>query len=238
MKKEGILRIFVGIVALGCIWGFLEAITFGGLLHQYWGALFQYHLCPCFLMAAIFGSLVMGLALAVYKKPSMLIGIGMVAAAFCWLGVPFLPSPVRSTTYGPVIAAATAAIVGSISLALVASFLMDRLERNMPTRIGAGALSAVLASPLFILATAYGLDKPICADLGYARALPDFLGIGGIVWIVTTAILFPVGYFAGVKLQSWLTPKLARRPSVSYAALTATVVLCCGISVVAFLVGF
>ena len=128
MKKEEILRIFLGIVAFGCIWGFLEAITFLGILHSHWGDLFQYHLCPCFLMAAIFGSFVMGLALAIYKKPSMLIGIGLVAALFCFLAVPFLPIPVRSTTYGPVVASATAAIMGSLSLALVASFLMKRLE--------------------------------------------------------------------------------------------------------------
>lgn len=237
MKKEGILRIFLGIVALGCFWGFLEAITFLGMLHSHWGDLFPYHLCPCFLMAAILGSFVMGLALAIHKKPSMLIGIGLVAALFCFLAVPFLPTPVRSTTYGPVVASATAAIMGSLSLALVAGFLMRGLDGNTPTRIGVGALSAILSSILFIIATAYGLDKPICADLGYARPLPDFLSIGGMVWMVATAILFPVGYSTGVKLESWLTVKLAERPLVSYVSLTATIVLCCGIGAVAFAVG-
>ena len=237
MKKEEILRIFLGIVALGCIWGFLEAITFGGFLHSNWGSLFAYHLCPCFLMAAIFGSLVMGSALAIYKKPGMLIGIGLVAAAFCLLAVPFLPIPVRSTTYGPLVASATATIMGSLSLALVASLLMKRLDRNIPISIGVGALSAILASTFFILATAYGVDKPICADLGYARPLPDFLGIGGVVWMVATAILFPVGYLAGVRLQSWFIPNLAERPSVSYSALAAIIVLCCGLGAAAFMVG-
>ena len=237
MKKDDIPRIFLGIVALGCIWGFLEAITFGGLLHSYWGGLFPYHLCPCFLMAAIFGPFVMGLALAIYKRPSMLIGIGLVAAAFCWLAVPFLPISVRSTAYGPVVASATAAIMGSLSLALIASFLLKRLKGSFTTHMGVGALSAILASVLFILATAYGMDKPICADLGYARPLPDFLSIGGVVWMGCAAILFPAGYQGGVKLQSWLIPKLVRRPSVSYAALAAVTVLCCGIGAVAFIVG-
>ncbi len=237
MKKEGVLRTFLGIITLGCIWGFLEAITFLGILHSHWGDLFRYHLCPCFLMAAICGSFVMGLALAIYKKPSMLIGIGLVAALFCFLAVPFLPTPVRSTTYGPVVASATAAIMGSFSLALVASFLMKRLDRNTPIRIGVGTLSAILASILFIIATAYVVDKAICADLGYARPLPDFLAIGGMVWTVTAAILLPVGYSIGMKLQSWLTTRVARKPSVSYAALTATTVLCCGIGAVAFAIG-
>ena len=50
-------------------------------------------------MAAIFGSFVMGMALSIYKRPGMLIGIGLVAALYCCLGIPFLPTPVRSTFY-------------------------------------------------------------------------------------------------------------------------------------------
>lgn len=236
MKKGRVFRIFLGIVTFGCIWGFLEAITFGGALHSHWGDLFP-HLCPCFLMAATFGSFVMGSALAIYKKPAMLIGIGLVAAAFCWLGVPFLPTSVRSIHYAPIVASATAAIMGSISLALVAGFLMKRLERSIPTRIGVGALSALLASTLFILSTAYGVDKPICANLGYARPLPDFLAIGGVVWMLAAAIFLPLGYLAGVKLQTRFPPEVARRPSLSYVASTATIAFCCGIGTVPFMVG-
>jgi len=237
MEKKQVFRIFLGIVTFGCIWGFLEAITFLGALHSHWRDLFPYHLCPCFLMAATFGSFVMGSALGIYKKPAMLIGIGLVAAAFCWLGVPFLPTSVRSTHYGPIVASATAAIMGSISLALVAGFLMKRLERSIPTRIGVGVLSALLASTLFILSTTYGVDKPICADLGYARPLPDFLAIGGIAWMSAAAIFLPLGYLAGVKLQSRFASEVARRPSLSYVASTATIVFCCGIGTVAFMVG-
>jgi len=189
------------------------------------------------MMAAVFGSFVMGLALAIYRSPSMLVGIGLVAAVFCFLAVPFLPIPVRSTAYGPVVASVTAAIMGSLSLALVTSLLRKRLDKNIPVRIGAGALSAILASTLFILATAYGLDKPICFDLGYARPLPDFLSIGGVVWIATAAILFPLGYLTGAKVKSWLTSKVERRPSFSYVGSVATIALCCGVGVVAFIVG-
>ncbi len=230
-------RIFLGMVAFGCIWGFLEAITFGGILHRYWGILFPYHLCPCFLMTAIFGSFVMGMALTIYKRPSVLIGIGLVAAFYCWLGVPFLPTPVRSTYYAPIVASATAVIVGSFSLALVTAFLMKRLGRSVPTHSGVGALSGIFASTLFILATAYGVDKPICADLGYSRPLPDFLGIGGMVWMVAQAIMLPLGYIVGEKLSLWLVPRLERKPSLSYAGLVTIIVLCFGGGVMAFMIG-
>ena len=237
MKREAMPRILLGIIALGCVWGLMEALTFGGLLHQHWGGLFQYHLCPCFLMAAIFGSLVMGLALAIYKKPATLVGIGLIAAAFCFLAIPFLPTAARSTTYGPVVASATAAVIGSLSLALVASFLKNRLHRNITTRIGIGALAAIIAATLFILATAHGLDKPICADLGYARPLPDFLGIGGMLWVIAAAIMFPAGYSAGARLQYWLTSHILRRPLVSYAASAATIAFSCIIGALAFAIG-
>ena len=237
MKKEKGLRIILGIAAFGCIWGFLEAITFLGALHSHWGDLFSYHLCPCFLMAAVFGSFVMGSALAIYKRPSMLIGIGLIAAAFCWLAVPFLPSSARTTFYGPVVASTTACLAGSVCLALTASFLMKRLEMAPHTRMGVGAFSAILASVLFILATSYGWDKAICPNLGYARPLPDFLGIGGLVWMVLAAILFPLGYLVGEKVRVRLAARAQRRPSLSYVGSSATVALCCGIGSVAFMIG-
>jgi len=190
-------------------------------------------------MAATLGSFVMGAALSIYRKPEMLVGIGLVAAAFCWFAVPFLPTSVRSAYYGPVVSSATAAVLGSFSLALVTAFFERRLERNVPTRIGVGALSGLFASVIFIIATAYGLDKPICADLGYARPLPDFLWIGGMVWMVAQAIMFPLGYIVGEKLCVWFVPGMERKPSMNYAVLTTSVIIFCFMGgAIAFMAGF
>jgi len=188
-------------------------------------------------MSAVFGSLVLGLALAIYKKPAILIGIGLVAAVFCFLAVPFLPIPIRSATYGPVMASATAAITGAISLTLVASLWMGKLKKSMLARIGIGALYAMLASTLFILATTYATDKAICLDLGYRQPLPDFLGIGGMVWMGGAVIFFPLGYLVGMKVQSWLTPRLVNRPSLSHATPIVAAILCCGLGTLAFAAG-
>lgn len=239
MKKDELSRTLLGMVVFGCIWGFLEAVTFAGMLHKYWEIFFPYHLCPCFLMAAVWGSFVMGAALAVYKKPLMLIGVGVVATASGWLSVPFLPDPVRANYYGAWIPSATGIIVGAFSLALVASFLMKRMERSVFTRIGAGILSGLLASAIFILVTEYGVDKGIVAALGYARALPDFLGVGGMYWMVAQAIMLPLGYLVGEKredLRTWLFPRVQKMPSLGYASLVAVIVLCSG-GAVAFMIG-
>ena len=154
--------------------------------------------------------------------------------------VPFLPDPVRSTYYGPWIASATAIITEAFSLALVAAFLMKRLERSVPARIGVGVLSGLLAPTLFILATAYGVDEIIWVDLGYARPLPDFLYVGGMYWMIGQAIMLPLGYLLGEKreeLRSWLFPRAQRKPSLSYASLVTIIVLCAGGGALAFMLG-
>ena len=238
MNKRNAVESVLVILAFGCFWGCLEAITFGGLLHSDWGVLFPYHLCPCFIMAAVFGSLVMGSALAIHKKPHLLLGIGLVASAFCWLAVPFLPASVRSTHYAPIVASAAAAISGSVTLAVVASFLKRKLERSIPVRIGAGVLSALLASVLFIVVTSYAFDKAICPDLGYGSPLPDFLGIGGIAWMAAAAVFFPLGYLLGAKLQLWLASRpvlKARCQTYQFACLI--LFNCCGIATTAWAAG-
>jgi len=188
-------------------------------------------------MSAIFGSFVMGSSLAIHKNPAMLIGIGLVAAVSGWLSVPFMPDAVRADYYGAWIASATAIIVGAVSLALVSSFLIKRLEKSVPARIGAGVLSGLVASSIFILVTEYGVDKGICAVLGYARPLPDFLGVGGMYWMGIQAFLLPLGYMAGEKCKEYFSTHARLTPSLSYAHLAAITVLFAGSGAVAFAVG-
>ena len=75
------------------------------------------------------------------------------------------------------------------------------------------------------------MDKGIVAALGYARALPDFLGVGGMYWMVAQAIMLPLGYLVGEKredLRTWLFPRVQKMPSLGYASLVAVIVLCSG----------
>ena len=240
MKRDRALQFLLGTAVFGCLWGFLEAVTFAGMLHRYWEVFFPYHLCPCFLMAAVFGSFIMGAALAVYKKPSMMIGIGLVALASGWLSVPFLPDLVRADYYGAWVPSATAIIVGAVSFALVSALSMKRMEESVPARVGTGVLSALIAASIFIVATEYGVDKGICAVLGYARPLPDFLGVGGLCWMAAQAIMLPLGYLIGERreaLGSRLLPNCENRPSLIRACALAVIVLCSGGGAVAFAMG-
>ena len=109
----GSVRLIIGILVFGSIWGFLEA-TLGGFLHMIVfpnkGAI----------MAGI-GVAIMGSALAIYRKPSMTVGIGIVAAAFKLLDVWLFALPIASIH---IINPAMAIIFESLAFSLVAVFLM------------------------------------------------------------------------------------------------------------------
>ncbi len=69
-----LVRLVIGALVFGSIWGFLEA-TLGGFLNL---IIFPNK-------GAIMGGIgmaIMGAALAIYRKPAMLPGIGIVAASF------------------------------------------------------------------------------------------------------------------------------------------------------------
>ena len=221
MENNRASRILFGIFVFGSIWGFLEAITFAGMLHRYWEVFFPYHLCPCFLMAAVFGSFVMGSSLAIHKNPMMLVGIGLVAAVSGWFSVPFLPDAVRADYYGAWIASATAVVVGAVSLAIVTTFLIKWLAKSVLARVVVGVLSGLIAASIFILVTEYGVDKGIVAVLGYSRPLPDFLGVGGMYWMVIQAIMLPLGYLAGEKWEEFVGTHARTISSQGYARLSA-----------------
>lgn len=71
---QSLIRVIIGILVFGSIWGLLEA-TLGGFLNM---IIFPNK-------GAIMGGIgiaIMGAALAIYRKPTMLPGIGIVAASF------------------------------------------------------------------------------------------------------------------------------------------------------------
>jgi len=76
---QNTVQVLIGILVFGSIWGLLEA-TLGGFLHL---IIFPNK-------GAIMGGIgvaLMASALAIYKKPGMLLGIGIVAASFKLLDV-------------------------------------------------------------------------------------------------------------------------------------------------------
>jgi hypothetical protein len=110
---QSLIRVIIGILVFGSIWGLLEA-TLGGFLNMI--------VLPN--KGAIMGGIGMAImcaALAIYRKPAMLLGIGIVAASFKWLNSWLLFVPVSAIH---IINPAMAIFLESLAFSLVATFLV------------------------------------------------------------------------------------------------------------------
>jgi hypothetical protein len=217
-------RIIIGILVFGSIWGLLEA-TLGGFLNM---IIFPNK-------GAIMGGIgmaIMGTALAIYRKPAMLPGIGIVAASFKWLNSWLLFVPVSAIH---IVNPAMAIFLESMAFGLVVTFLMYRIDKN----IYVGAWAAFLAG--LISVTAYGyfsvyiMHAPLFERMGVNSVL-EFIASHGVIQAVFFGMLAPLGYLLGRKLAATAAAPL-RRPLYYYATSAAIVCVCLVISAVAVQAG-
>lgn len=223
----------IGILVFGSIWGLLESVVAGGLFLHAGPFLRQHHICICPLTGAIFGFFIMALALAIYKKPTMLIGIGIVAALFKLLDIPILhgsmlPAPM---TLRFIVNPAISIIMVSLIFSLAAAVLLNKLESNFPLRVGVGALTGFVGTVAFVF-TAFYLThtNPLVVS-----APLQLIATHGPVVAALGAITFPLGYLAGMKLQRRTISLPIRKPRLYYIGGGVTVAFCLGISAVALI---
>lgn len=223
-KRQGIIRVIIGILIFGSIWGFFEA-TLGGFLNMIIfpnkGAI----------MSGI-GVAIMASALAIYKKPSMLPGIGIVAASFKLLNVWLLFVPI-SAVY--IINPAMAIILESLAFGLVAVFVMNRIAKNAFVGVGAGALAGLMSAVAYVYFAIYVMNAPVFQRMG-VNSIAEFIANQGIVQAAFFGIFLPLGYQVGEKLAAITLPVLTRR-SLYYGTSAAVICLCWGISAIAVMAG-
>ena len=217
-------RVIIGILVFGSIWGLLEA-TLGGFLNM---IIFPNK-------GAIMGGIgmaIMGAALAIYRKPAMLPGIGIVAASFKWLNSWLLFIPASAIH---IINPAMAIFLESLAFSLVVTFLMYRMNKN----VYVGAWAAFLAG--LISVTAYGyfsiyiMHAPLFERMGVS-SVPEFIASHGVIQAVFFGMLAPLGYLIGKKLAT-TSPVFLRRPLYYYATSAAIICVCLVISAVAVQAG-
>ena len=208
-KQRDLARLIVGVVVFGSIWGLLEA-TLGGFLHLIIfpnkGAI----------MAGI-GMAIMGSALAIYKKPSMLLFIGFVAASFklldIWL---FALSPTSIHIVNP----AMAIIFESAAFSIAAVFLMNKMAKNTIIGIGAGALAGLVSATIWVYFAIYVMNAPAYARVVFTAQ--EFIANQGIAQAVFCGVFLPLGYMIGERLAAKTTPLLVSR--VRYYATSAAII--------------
>ena len=223
-RRPGVVQLIIAVLVFGSLWGFLEA-TLGGFLNL---IIFPNK-------GAIMGGIgvaIMSVALAIYRKPAMLPGIGIVAASFKWLNAWLLFVPPSAVQ---IINPAMAIILESLAFCLVAAFLMNRITKNLFVGTGAGVLVGLLSAIAYVYFAVYVTHSPIFERLGI-KNIGEFITGNGIVQAVFFGVFLPSGYLLGEKLSAFTSLVLARR-RLYYAASAATICFCWGISVVAIMAG-
>jgi len=221
---QGIIHVLVGILVFGSIWGFFEA-TLGGFLHM---IIFPNK-------GAIMGGIgvaIMASALAIYKKPSMLPGIGIVAASFKLLNVWFLFVPIGAIH---IINPAMAIIFESLAFSLVAVFVMKKIAKNAFIGVGAGVLAGLISAIAWVYFAIYVMNAPAYARVVFTAG--GFIANQGVVQAAFFGVFVPLGYLVGEKLATRTLPALTGRGVPHYATSAAVIVLCWGISAIAKMAG-
>jgi len=222
-ERQNLARIIIGILVFGSIWGLFEA-TLGGFLNL---VLFPNKGA---IMAGI-GMAIMGTALAIYRRPAMLAGIGIVAASFKLLNVWLLFVPINGVQ---VINPAMAIIFESLAFGLVAAFLMKRITTSSLASIGAGALAGFISATAYVYFAIYVTHSD---KLGRVINTPQaFITNQGVMQAAFFGIFLPRGILLGQKLATMTFPALTRR-SLYYAASAAVICFCWGMSTLAVLAG-
>jgi len=222
-KRQGVVHLVIGILVFGSIWGFFEA-TLGGFLHM---IIFPNK-------GAIMGGIgvaTMASALAIYKKPSMLPGIGIIAASFKLLDVWLFALPAASIH---IINPAMAIIFESLAFGLVAVFVKNKIAKNVSVGIGAGVLAGLVSTTAWVYFAIYVMNAPAYARVVFTAG--GFIANQGVIQAAFLGIFVPLGYLVGEKLVAKTSPMLTSR-SFYYATSAAVFCLCWGISAIVKMAG-
>jgi uncharacterized protein YhhL (DUF1145 family) len=186
----------------------------------------HFHFCPCPLVTTVLGLPIMAAALAVYKKPAMLIGIGSVAAVFHWIAVPLnhvqlFSSPFITYSYvNPTIFI----LLSSLTFSLIASLVKRRLTFTTRTLIGMGALAGILSTVAWIHIVDL-LGAPILTSTGLHTSLA-YLATNGVIWVAISTATLPLGYVVGLRLPMKTSRLFRVRPWLYRLGPFAVILLC------------
>jgi hypothetical protein len=223
-ESGSILRVVIGILVFGSVWGLVEA-TLGGSLHlihfTYKGAI-----------TGGFGMAVMATFVVIYRRPRLVFCIGVIAALFKPLSALIYGQPIFSPF---VVNPASAILLEALSFSLVVSLLFKGFESSIKARIGAGVAAGYLSILLYaILASAAGMGK--WASWGLAERLSS-VAVDGTALAVAGTCLLLLGYLVGTKLRPNFWQVMTVKPKTFYASTIAITAFCWIGAAVAFASG-
>lgn len=212
------VAIVFAILIFGSLWGLVE-IALGGALRL---VSFPYR---AGVLTGVGMGMITGMALAIYRKPAMAFGIGIVAALTKLMVVPIQRVPLTCPANSCI-----AVVLEAIALGAVAFALIKAMDGNPYSQIITGASAAFAGSMLFWVA---GMHVAPCRYLlSFAGTPGAWMIKEGLVWAAFSGILFPMGYLTGVKLRPGVAYILTERPNLACAGSIAVLVICLTLSAV------
>lgn len=212
-KGTQLVDVLLGIAVFGSLWG-LSEVVLGGAIRA---AGLPYR---AGILTGV-GMGIMGIAVGAFRKPAMLTGAAFVAVLCKQLVVPILHVSVMCKANS-----CLAVMLEGLALAAVVSLAGRKLERSHSAPIAGGASAALLAAAAFYF---IGMRVAPCRYLlSFNRpgGFLAFLAVEGLVWAIFTAMLFPAGYWVGVRFRDSGLALRTGKPFLYYTALTALLVCC------------
>ena len=212
-QSGDILRLVIGILVFGSVWGLVEA-TLGGALHlihfTYKGAI-----------TAGIGMSIMATFVVIYRQPRLVFFIAAIAAMFKPLSALIYGQPV----FAPfVVNPASAILLEGLAFSLVVSLLYKGFESSIKTRIGVGVAAGYLSIALYgVIASAAGMG--IWASWGLAERASSVLANGTGLAIVGTCLLL-LGHLVSMRLRPKLWQFSDLKPKAFYASTIAITAFC------------
>ena len=223
-QSGDILRVVIGILVFGSIWGLVEA-TLGGALHlihfTYKGAI-----------TGGIGMAIMATFVVMYRQPKLAFLLAVIAALFKPLSAVIYGQPI----FAPfVVNPASAILLEGLAFSLVVSLLFKGFESSIKTRIGAGVAAGYLSIILYgVIASAAGMG--IWASWGLAERASSVLANGTGLAIVGTCLLL-LGHLVSMRLRPKFWQFSDLKPKAFYASTIAITAFCWIGAVVAFASG-
>jgi hypothetical protein len=221
---SGKKAMIVAVIVLGSLAGFIEIVLSGFLK---WA---NFPWTSGLLVGLGLG--IIAFAYAIFKKPLMAIGIGLVAVLCRQMAIPILGlSEICKMN------SCVAVLLEYSALAAIASITMKKMESGRNWRVLTGASAAVVGSLAFYY---IGMRVAPCNYLLSFNSGAGFLSYlykESLNWTILSAALVPLGWFLGEKLTARVSSLSTAKPRKFYAGAYGVALACWVICAIAIASG-
>ncbi len=224
IKGTQSVNVLIAILVLGSLWGLSEVVLNGAIRTA--GLPFR-----AGILTGI-GIGIMGIAIGIFRKSSILIGIALVTIFCKQLVVPILHVSIMCKANS-----CLAVVLEGVALTGVVSLAGCKLESGHLPRIVSGASAAMLAAIAFYFIGMKVVPCQFLLSFNRPGGFVAFLTVEGLVWAIFSAIFFPIGYWLGARFRNTVLTLQTRKPLLYYTTSFALVICCWAASAFAISTG-